>query len=293
MEQFFMGLIVFGIVAVVRRKEVLTLRWQPTRDTWAAVGVGALAFALSASMLLVGTDSLAAKLIHRLGIYVVCGVALPWGYVLLVERGKLSDLGLTREKLGLSLALNVILAVLMSPIIIFQADLAAIHWGDFAKAAVALNGAGGLFEAFLYYGFIHRRLDKAFGMVPAIFLTSLIYVTWHTGTQLPLEADPLGALWKLLWVGVMYQSVFSLTHNLWIIWPFFHGVGVMIDFAINIGEVNRVAAGFPWAVGTLLAMAVVGWGIVRAARRGQRPKPIQSPKPISTVRNAPMGKPQR
>ena len=50
MEQFFMGLIVFLIVAVVRRKEVSTFRWQPTHDTWAAVGVGALAFALSASL---------------------------------------------------------------------------------------------------------------------------------------------------------------------------------------------------------------------------------------------------
>jgi membrane protease YdiL (CAAX protease family) len=273
MEQFFMGLIVFIIVAVVQRKDVLTLRWQPTRDTWAAMGVGALAFALSASMLLVGTESLAGKLIHRLGIYVLCGVALPWGYVLLVEHGKLADLGLMREKWGMSLAINVILAALMSLIIIFEADLNAMHWGDFAKAAVALVGAGGLFEAFLYYGFIHQRLDKAFGMAPAIFLTALIYVTWHTGTQLPLEADPLGALWKLFWVGVMYQSVFSLTHNLWIIWPFFHGVGVMIDFAINIGATNRVAAEFPRALGTLLGMAGVGLLLIQIARQ----RPMQSP----------------
>ena len=271
MEQFFMGLIVFLIVAVVRRKEVSTFRWQPTHDTWAAVGVGLLAFALSASLLLVGTTSLAGRLIHQLGIYVVCGVALPWGYVLLVEHGKLADLGLTREKLGMSLAVNVVLAVLMSLIIIFEADLSAIHWDNFAKAAVALVGAGGLFEAFLYYGFIHRRLDKAFGMVPAIFLTALIYVTWHTGTQLPLEADPLGAVWKLFWVGVMYQSVFALTHNLWIIWPFFHAVGVMIDFTVNIGATDRVAAGFPWAVGTLLAMAAVGLLIIQVAQRRQRP----------------------
>lgn len=225
-------------------------------------------------MLLVGTDSLAAKVIHRLGIYVVCGVALPWGYVLLVERGKLADLGLTREKLWLSLAINIILAALMSLVIIFEADLRAIHWGDLAKAAVALVGAGGLFEAFLYYGFIHRRLDKAFGMIPAIFLTSLIYVSWHTGTQLPLEANPLGAVWKLFWVGVMYQSVFSLTHNLWIIWPFFHGVGVMIDFAVNIGATERVAAEYPWAVGTLLLMAVIGTLLIRVAPRCPEKPPL-------------------
>lgn len=40
MEQFFMGLIVFVIVAIVRRKDVFTFRWRSARDTWAAVGVG-------------------------------------------------------------------------------------------------------------------------------------------------------------------------------------------------------------------------------------------------------------
>ncbi|GEM_PF-5920693 len=33
-----MGLIVFVIIAIVHRKEALTFRWQPTRDTWVAVG---------------------------------------------------------------------------------------------------------------------------------------------------------------------------------------------------------------------------------------------------------------
>jgi hypothetical protein len=114
---------------------------------------------------------------------------------------------------------------------------------------------------FKYYSFIHIRLQKAFGTLPAILLTALIYVLWHVGTQLPLESDPwLGAL-KLFGVGVMYQAVFSLTYNLAIIWPFFMGMGVMIDFLVNVGEVETISAAFPWALATVVAMMAVMLGI--------------------------------
>jgi drug/metabolite transporter superfamily protein YnfA len=86
MEQLFTGIVVLGITIVVRRKEALALRWQPSRHTWVALGVGLLAFALSASLLLFETESLAARLIHYGGLYVVCGVVIPWVYTLLVER---------------------------------------------------------------------------------------------------------------------------------------------------------------------------------------------------------------
>jgi membrane protease YdiL (CAAX protease family) len=266
MEQLIMGAVVFGIAIVVRRREAFQFRWQPTRHTWAALGTGVLAALFSASMLFVGPDSLAAKLIHRLLIYVVCGVAIPWGYTLLVERNTPAAMGLTRERWGLSLLLSLIIAGLLSLVIVFEADLATIDWGQFAKATVVLTGAGGLFELFLYYGFIHLRLEKAFGMIPAILLTALIYVPWHTGTQLPLEPDPLAAVWKLFGVGVMSQAVFSLTRNVLIIWPLFHAVGVMIDFTVNLNELERTAAAFPWALGTLALMAITGAVLAWAAQ---------------------------
>jgi drug/metabolite transporter superfamily protein YnfA len=258
MEQLIMGVVALTLAVAVRRKEAFAWRWQPTRHTWVAVGTGLLALALSASLLLFEAESVAARLIHYGGIYIVCGCVIPWGYTLLVERNTPAAMGVKRERWAVSLALNLILAGLLLPIILFEGDLSALQWGPFSKAVVVLAGAGGLFELFLYYGFIHLRLEKAFGTIPAILATSALYVSWHTGTQLPLEPDPLAAVVKLFGVGVMAQSVFSLTHNLLIIWPFFHGMGVMIDFAVNLGEVERVSAGFPWAVGTLVLMAVFG-----------------------------------
>jgi membrane protease YdiL (CAAX protease family) len=120
-----------------------------------------------------------------------------------VERSTPTGLGLKRECWLTSLILSVILTALFSLIIIFEADWSAINGEHFARAALALMGAGGLFELFLYYGFIHLRLKQAFGAIPAILLTAAIYVLWHTGTQLPLEADPLAAVIKLFAVGVM------------------------------------------------------------------------------------------
>ncbi len=268
MEQLIIGVIVMGVAVGVRRKDALTFRWQPNRHTWVAVGAGLLAFALSASLLLFETESLAGRIIHYGGIYVVCGVAIPWGYVLLVEREGVASLGLRRERWGGSLIVSLVLTGLFLPLLFLEGDLSAVSGGQLGRAVVVLAGAGGLFELFLYYGFIHLRLERAFGTISAILLTSLLYVAWHTGTQLPLEADPLLAVVKLLGVGLMYQSVFSLTHNLLIIWPFFHAVGVMIDFAVNIGEVARVSEAFPWAAGALVLMAVTGGVLVWLVQRG-------------------------
>ncbi len=267
MGMLMIAVIPLAIALIVRRKEAFALRWQPTRHTWVAVGTGLAAFALSASILLFESQSVGASIIHYGLIYVVCGFAVPWGYTLLVERATPAAMGLTRDRWAISLILGVLVAALLSPIIIFQTDWRAIDWGQFGRATFVLTGAGGLFELFLYYGFIHLRLEKAFGTIPAILLTAVMYVSWHVGTQLPLEADPVAALWKLFLVGVMSQSVFSLTRHLLTIWPFFHAVGVMIDFVVNIGKLEPVSARLPWAIGTVLAMAATGALLAWAAGR--------------------------
>jgi membrane protease YdiL (CAAX protease family) len=262
-EILIIGAIFFVIALVVRRREAFQFRWQPTRHTWVAVGAGFLAFAFSASLLLFEPGSIPAQLIHNGLIYVVCGAAIPWGYTVLVERSTPAALGLKRERWALSLILSLVAAGLFVPMLFFEGDLASVGWENVAKASFVLTGAGGLFELFLYYGFIHLRLEKAFGTIPAILLTSAIYVLWHVGTQLPLEPDPLYAMWKLFWVGVMSQSLFSITRNLLVIWPFFHAVGVMLDFAVNINGVEKVVGGLPWAVGVVTVMVVIGAVLVR------------------------------
>ncbi|MBU1661089.1 MAG: hypothetical protein KKD28_06415, partial [Chloroflexi bacterium] len=160
MEIMIIGVIFFAIALVVRRKGAFQFRWQPTRHTWVAIGAGLLAFGFSALLLLFEPGSFPAQLVHNGLIYVVCGAAIPWGYTILVERGTPAGLGLKRERWVLSLILSLIAASLFVPILVFEGDLRAVGWQNVLKAWFVLTGAGGLFELFLYYGFIHLRLEK-------------------------------------------------------------------------------------------------------------------------------------
>jgi len=271
MELLVIAVIFFMIALVVRRKEAFQFRWQPMRHTWAAVGTGLLAFAFSASLLLFKEGSVVTRVIHYGLIYIVCGFVIPWGYTLLIERDTPAAMGLKRERWVLSLILSLVAAGLFVPILIFQGNLGGIGWGQVAKASFVLTGAGGLFELYLYYGFIHLRLEKAFGTIPAILVTAAIYMLWHAGTQLPMEPDPVDAVWKLFLVGVMSQSLFSITRNLLTIWPFFHAIGVMLDFAVNLEAVDQVVGDLPWAIGAVAVMVATGvvltWIVQRQSRR--------------------------
>jgi membrane protease YdiL (CAAX protease family) len=238
-----------------------------------AIGAGLAAFAISSLLLLFDGWTPAAQAIMYGPLYLGCGVLIPWGYTLLAERKGPSALGLRRQKWASSLAISLLLAAMFLPILVSEGDLGEIGWDVVARASFVLTGAGGLFEIFLYYGFIHLRLEKAFGLIPAILLSSALYVLWHVGTQLPMEADPFAALWKLYLVGLMSQSVFSLTRNLLIIWPIFAAVGVMLDFAVNIDAVEPVSREFPWALGTVVSMVVCGialWLMARRTAAGER-----------------------
>jgi hypothetical protein len=267
MELLVIAAIALLIALVVRRKDALALRWQPTRHTWVAIGTGLLACLFSCLMLLCRPESIADRLIHHGSIYWLCGFAIPWGYVLLVEKSSPASMGLQRHRWPISLVISALMAGLFIPIILTEANPAALGWDNLARAAFILTGAGGLFELFLYYGFIHLRVERAFGTIPAILIASALYTTWHVGTQLPLEADPVAALGKLFLVGLMYQSIFCLTRNLLIIWPLFHLAGVMLDFVVNIGSLEETLRSFPWAVGTVAAMAVTGAVLAWWSRR--------------------------
>lgn len=265
MELLAMATVTFIVALLVRRKEAFILRWKPTRHTWMALATGIAAFILSASLLLFEERSFPSLIIDFVLIVTVCGIVVPIGYTLLVERKTLASLGLTHELWLPSLILNVVLGGLLGLIILSEADLGSLDWVQLGKATSVLM-VGGLFELFLYYGFIHLRLRKAFGTIPAIVFTSAVYVLWHVGTQLPYEPDPVAALWKLFLVGIMSQSVFSITYNLLIIWPFFFGAGVLIDYVVNLDAVGAVSGDFLWAIGTLALMTVAGTALLSISK---------------------------
>jgi len=264
-----MAVLAFATALVVRRRDAFTLRFTPDRHTWAAVGACGAVVAASASLLAIGPGSAAARAVQFLVIYAVLGAVVPWGYVLIVEGGGPADLGLRRDRWRTAVALNLGLGLVLGMGIAFGPDLARASSPDVVAASFTLL-VGGLFELYLYYGFTHLRLERAFGPIPAILGTAALYSLWHLGTELPLHQDPLRGLVFLFVVGVLYQSVFSWTRNLLSIWPFFFLSGVLTDF-LRLGLPERVTRHPVWATAGWVLMIGIPLGLAGLRRRGVNP----------------------
>lgn len=268
METAVMATVALLATALTRRRDIARFHWRPSAGTVVAL-LGATAIAVfSAGMLLLQDCCGASRFVQYVLLYVTLGMALPLWHTFAREGGTPAALGLTRRRLWLSLGLDVGLGSLVVLLMAFTVDAARFDAASLAKAALVLF-VGCTFEAIFYYGYLHLRLDAAFGMLPAILLASALYVLWHAGTQLRYEPDVPAALLKLFCVGVMYQSVFSITRNLAAVWPFFLTAGALIDHTANLDAVPQTAAHLPWALISLALMALTAAWASRASRRQQ------------------------
>jgi membrane protease YdiL (CAAX protease family) len=256
------------LAAAIQRRAFFTLRFAPTRHTWAALAAGLLPAAFSTLALRFPQGSLPYNFVLWVLIFGLCGFAIPWTYVLLVERGTLAELGIQERRWKLSLLLSLLFAAGSLFPVLQRADLAKYETSHLLGAVVHLN-VGGLFELFLYYGFLHLRLRDAFGALPAIVGSAAIYSLWHIGTELPLHPDPAAALGMLFVVGLLCHALFATTYNLLVIWPFFFTAGVMNDFILNLDLPEVIGRDLAWpAFGWLLAAVVpcAIWAHARALR---------------------------
>ena len=257
--------VAFAVAFAFQRRALFALRFAPTRHTRAALAASLLPALLSTCLLLFEPRSLPYSLVLWLGIFGLCGFALPWAYVLLVERGTPAALGLHRRRWKTSLLLSLLFAA-GSLVPVLRADLSRYETSHLLGAIVHLN-VGGLFELFLYYGFLHLRLRDAFGPLPAIVGSAAIYSLWHIGTELPLHPHPASALLMLFVVGLLCHALFATTYNLLVIWPFFFTAGVMNDFILNLALPELIGRELAWpALGWALALGVPA-SIAALARR--------------------------
>lgn len=257
--------IALGLAALAQGREFFRLRWRPTRHTAAALAAGMLAAGFSTAALAVPQSSFVYGVILWGLIFGLCGFAIPWAYVLLVEGGTPAALGIHRKRWALSVLVSLLFAGGSVYETLQRVQLSSYDPWHLLGAAFSLN-VGGLFELFLYYGFIHLRLRKAFGSLPAIVGAAAVYSLWHIGTELPLHAKPMEALGMLFVIGVMCQAVFAITYNGLAIWPLLFTAGVMHDFIVNLDLPQQVGTTLGWPLfGWTLALAVP-WTIWRYSR---------------------------
>ena len=260
--------VAFAMAAVIHGKGLLKLRWAPTRHTWAAVTAASLPAVFSSLALLTPSGSLAFNLLLWVLIFGACGFAIPWGYVLLIEHRGASALGATSHRWALSLFLSLLFAAGSTYSLLREVDISRYDVRHILGAVLHLN-VGGLFELFLYCGFLHLRLRDAFGPLPAIAGSAALYSLWHIGTELPLHPHPAHALLMLFVVGLLCHALFATTYNLLVIWPFFFTAGVMHDFIVDLGLPDSIGASLGWPLlGWVLAIGVPAsiWLYSRSAR---------------------------
>jgi membrane protease YdiL (CAAX protease family) len=89
-----------------------------------------------------------------------------------------------------------------------------------------------VFELIFFYAFLRTLFEQAFGIVPAVILTALFYAFHHIGFQ-----PEYG---KLIFVGVLYATVYRLGNSALLIYPFFLGVGGTYDVLIQSKAVSPI-----------------------------------------------------
>lgn len=189
------------------------------------------------------------------------GFAFPLYYVLIVRKESVSEFGITRQKWLISLVVGVVLAVLLLFQFMTESSGAGqeILLSSEAIGPIFYVMVAGIFEVIFFYAFLRQRFENAFGIVPGIILVALFYSFHHAGFQ--------PEFMKLFFVGIMYASVFRITKNALIIYPFFWGVGACWDVLVSFGAMKELEGAWVKGLVTLILMIILIGYLKRRIRK--------------------------
>ncbi|MCM1162122.1 MAG: hypothetical protein NC412_12980 [Roseburia sp.] len=180
------------------------------------------------------------------------GFLTPLYYILIVKKKKLSVLGLHKNKLTASVVINVIAGFSLLFMFVSKSE-ENISFNINSFYAILYILVAGVFEMIFIYGFLRYEFERAFGILPAIFITAIFYSLHHAGFQPEFI--------KLFFVGIMYVTVFYFTRNIFAIFPFFWGVGAVWDVLVNSEAGNQIKNFTSFIIAILLLIAMVSIGI--------------------------------
>lgn len=139
------------------------------------------------------------------------------------------------------------------------ATLRGISSGELLPLA-ALALAIGFFEALFWRGWMLQALERAFGLIPAVVLSSALYALYHVGYG--MGWDEIGFLF---FIGLMFACAFLLTRSVLVLWPVFQPSGQLITIAGDGLRLPPIASvGF---LETLVLMAAIVFFAEKVRRR--------------------------
>lgn len=181
------------------------------------------------------------------------GIAIPVAYNSLVKKRPLSETGISRRHWKKSLALGLIFPCLTFWMMIVR--------GFFPPLAEVLPGipfviTSSLFFVIFFQCWIQMRLERAFGAIPAILATAVLFSLHHIsyGGYTTTHA------WMGVLQGLMPAVLFSTTQNILIAWPFLFAGDFFGTAGVGFELPSRYTYGFAGVVAlTLVFIATVYW----------------------------------
>lgn len=181
------------------------------------------------------------------------GFLTPIYYILIIKNKSLSVLGVHKNKLAVSLAVNVIAGISLLAMFMSK-NTEEIVFNIKSFYAITYILVAGIFEMIFIYGFLRYELERAFGILPAILITAIFYSLHHAGFQPEFT--------KLFFVGIMYVTVFYFTQNIFSIFPVFWGVGAIWDVLVNSAAGDQLRNETSFIIALLMLIAMIGISIV-------------------------------
>ena len=236
-------------------------RFNVTKETGLAVLMGLLMIVLSFLMIPFGGDSLRNMFISFIlrDFLMIFGLGVAF-VSLYVEKKEnvLEDLGFNKRKIILSVIINIVLAIgLLAMFLKEQVPTNIISLKNLYGTVYILTA--GIFEMTFIYGYLRMSFEKTFGIIPAIILTSIFYSLHHAGFQ--------PEFLHLFLVGLMYCSVFYITQNMLIIFPFFWGVGALWDVLVSSEAGEEIKNPGSFAIALIILTASFLWILYRKKRK--------------------------
>lgn len=237
-------------------------RFNVTKDTGNAAIAGLTMIVLSLLMIPFGSNSIMDTVISFIfrDVLMIFGLGIVLVTIYIEKKGKeaASELGFTKHKWILSLIINLVLAAgLLAVFLKDQVPENVFSLKNLYGASYIL--VAGIFEMTFIYGFLRMSFEKAFGIVPAIILTSVFYSLHHAGFQ--------PEFLHLFLVGLMYCGVFYITKNMLIIFPFFWGVGALWDVLVSSEAGNEIKNPVSFVIAFVILLVSVIWVLFRKKRR--------------------------
>lgn len=131
------------------------------------------------------------------------GFFTPIYYILIIKKKKLSVLGIHKNKLAASLAINVITGISLL-VMFINKNTEHIVFNINSFYAITYILVAGIFEMIFIYGFLRYEFERTFGILPAILITAIFYSLHHAGFQPEFT--------KLFFVGIMYSLPYMHLH---------------------------------------------------------------------------------